>query len=125
MLRKPSIESLIHLIKDKIEQIETRYKRRWQIDITRNGHLDIVFRAYWIGCCQDRRSGIQGCDDTGFGDGNRLLFLRIQNQLLVHVAYVEEKYIPLLHAIRYALRLTFCRIHQYSRHLRHSRREHR
>jgi hypothetical protein len=43
MLREPPIESFIHLVKDKIEQIETRDERRWQIDIARNGHLDIVF----------------------------------------------------------------------------------
>jgi len=69
------VKGIVDLIKDEIEKIKTRDKGWRQVDVPRNGQIDIVSRPNWICGCQNRRPGIQRCDDTSFGDGYSLLFL--------------------------------------------------
>jgi hypothetical protein len=51
MLCKLPIKGIVNLIKDKIKEIETRNQGRGQVDIPRNGQIDIVSRPNWICGC--------------------------------------------------------------------------
>lgn len=75
MLRQPPIQRLIHIIKHKIQQVESRNERWWQIDVLRDGLRAVVFGPDGIGCCEDGCSGVECGDDAGFGNGDGLLFL--------------------------------------------------
>ena len=43
MLGEPTVESLVDLVEDEIEEIEAGNERRWEVDVTRNGEIDVVF----------------------------------------------------------------------------------
>lgn len=75
MLSQPPIDVLVNLVEHKVQQVETGDQRRGQVDITRDGHIDIVFGPNRVGGCKDRGTGVEGGDDACFGDGDGLLFL--------------------------------------------------
>lgn len=43
MLGQFTIEGFVHFVEDKIEEIEAGNERRWEIDVTSDGEVDIVF----------------------------------------------------------------------------------
>lgn len=38
-----AIEGFVHFVEDKIEEIEAGYERRWEIYVTGDGEVDVVF----------------------------------------------------------------------------------
>ena len=49
MLGKSTIEVLVNLVEDEIKQVETRNERRWQVDVTGYGPIDIVLGSNRVG----------------------------------------------------------------------------
>lgn len=76
MLREPSVEGVLNLVKYEIQQIETRDQGRREVDVPRDGEVDVVFRAYRIGRSEDGRPGIESGDNTCLCDRYSLLFLK-------------------------------------------------
>lgn len=68
VLSELAVHPLVHLVKDKIEEIESGNERRWQVYVSRNGQFDIIFGANGIGSCKDGCSGIQSRNNSGLGN---------------------------------------------------------
>lgn len=75
MLSKSPIKRLIDLVQYEVKQIETRDQCRRQVDVSGDGHIDIIFGADGISCGEYGGTSIEGGDDTCFCDRYRLLFL--------------------------------------------------
>ncbi len=76
MLGEPSVKGVFYLVEDEVEQIETGDQSRREIDVPRNGEVDVVFRSDGIGRRKDRRPGIESGDNTRLGNRHSLLFLK-------------------------------------------------
>lgn len=75
MPRQPTIVDLVNLVEDEVEQVESRDEGRGQVDVARDGPVEVVLAADGVGGGQDRGARIEGRDDAGFRDGDGLLFL--------------------------------------------------
>jgi len=53
MLSEPAVEGVIYLIKDKIQKVESRNEGWWEVDVTCNGQIHVVFRPDRISCCEN------------------------------------------------------------------------
>ena len=76
MLGQPPIVHLVHLVKHEVEQIESRDQGRREIDVRRDGQFGVVPTVDRVGGGEYGSTRIERGDDTGFGDGYCLLFLR-------------------------------------------------
>lgn len=77
MLGQSSIDHLVDLIQDQVEQIESRNERWWKVDVSSDRLVHVVFGTNRVGCCEDGGSGVKSRDDSSFCDGHSLLFLVI------------------------------------------------
>jgi hypothetical protein len=75
VLGEPAVQNLVDLIQNKIQEIETRYECRREVDVARDGQVHVVFGADGISSGQDGRARIEGGNDARFCDGYRLLLL--------------------------------------------------
>jgi hypothetical protein len=75
MLGQPPITDLVDLVQDEVKQIESGDQGGRKIDIGRDGQTGVVFRVDRVRRGQDGSPGVQGGDDTSFGDRDGLLFL--------------------------------------------------
>ena len=75
MLCQSSIIRFILRVKKKKNQIETRQQGRCQFNILDDCLRFVPMRLNGIRCRQNRRASIQRTDNTGFGNGQCLLFL--------------------------------------------------
>jgi hypothetical protein len=76
MLRQSAVANLVHIVEHKVQKVETRDERRWQVDVARDGPFTNVFGANGVGGGQNGCAGIQCGDDSGLSDGYCLLFLQ-------------------------------------------------
>jgi hypothetical protein len=53
VLGKPAVKGIIHLIEDEIEKVESRDERWWEVDVTCNRQVHVIFRADGVGCCEN------------------------------------------------------------------------
>ena len=68
MLSETAIQRLVDLIEHQVEQIETRYEGRWQVDVPCDREFGIVLRTDGIRGGKDGSARIEGRDDTGLSD---------------------------------------------------------
>ena len=75
MLRELTVQHFVDLIQHEIQQVEPRDESRGEVDVAGDGELCVVLRADGVSCSENGCAGIEGGDDTGFCDGDGLLFL--------------------------------------------------
>jgi hypothetical protein len=42
VLGESTVEGLVHLVEDEVEEVETRDKRRWEVDVARDREVHVV-----------------------------------------------------------------------------------
>lgn len=68
VLREHAVALIVDLVEDEVQQVETRDQGRRQVDVARDGPLEVVLGPDGVGCREDRSTGVQGGDDTGLRD---------------------------------------------------------
>lgn len=80
----------IVFIFDHTQYIETWQNWFGEIDVLGEGHAWIVTSSDWIGGSDNRTTCLQRCDQTGFGNGNRLLFHGFVDGCTILVVHLVE-----------------------------------
>ena len=65
---KLAVSGLLDAVEDKVDQVESTQEGRRQIDVLRDRQIGVILAADWVGGSQNGCPGVEGCDDTGFGD---------------------------------------------------------
>lgn len=64
MVGQAAIASLALLVQDQIDKVKAGKKSGWEVDISDNGLLGVVFGFDWVGSGQDCSAGIKCADNT-------------------------------------------------------------
>ena len=81
------VQLLVKSVEKEKDEIETRKKSLWQVDVLVWAALLIISTVDWVSSCQDRGTGIEASSDTSLCDGNCLLFHNLMDGcpvILVH-----------------------------------------
>ena len=53
VLGKPAVKGTVHSIQNEIQKVESRDERWWEVDVTCNRQVLVIFRVNGIGCCEN------------------------------------------------------------------------
>jgi hypothetical protein len=65
-------QGLCPLDEDEIEKVESRDESWWEVDVTCNRQVHIIFTPDGVGCCKNNEGG----NNASLGDVDGLLFLK-------------------------------------------------
>lgn len=90
MVRQAPIHSLIRLVADNEEQIESTHDRSAEIEVCAECGFGVVSSSNRVSCCENTRARVEGCVDAGLCDGDGLLFHGfVDGDLVADVHLVE------------------------------------
>jgi len=77
-------------VEDEEEDVEPREKSGGKVDVLDGGDLRVVSTVERVGSSEDGRSSVKGGGDSGFGDGDGLLFHDFVNGGSIRLVHLVE-----------------------------------
>lgn len=87
MICETAVVRLCLLVQDQVNQVKSGEERGWQLDVLDDGEFGVILGMDRVSSGQDRGSGVQGANDTGFGNGDGLLlhgFVKNHTSVIIH-----------------------------------------
>lgn len=88
--REAAVVDLVNLVEDEVEQVEPRDERRGEVNVARDGPVEVVLGPDRVRAGEDGRARVERRDDARLGDRDRLLLLGTRRGLAAVTARVEE-----------------------------------